>query len=43
MFHHVMIIVGLKNTFKKAIQLYRCEGLVGIRRGIRIIAGLGEK
>lgn len=29
---------GLKNTFKKAIQLYRREGLAGIRRGFRIVA-----
>ena len=29
---------GLKNTFKKAIRLYRREGLAGIRRGFGRIA-----
>jgi glycosyltransferase involved in cell wall biosynthesis/LmbE family N-acetylglucosaminyl deacetylase len=29
---------GLKNTFNKAIRLYRREGLAGIRRGFRIVA-----
>jgi glycosyltransferase involved in cell wall biosynthesis len=29
---------GLKNTFKKAVQLYRREGLAGIRFGFRIVA-----
>jgi glycosyltransferase involved in cell wall biosynthesis len=37
---------GLKNTLKKAMQLYRREGLAGIRRGFRIVAsstpGSGE-
>lgn len=33
---------GLKNTFKKAIQLYRREGLAGIRRGFRIVAASGQ-
>jgi glycosyltransferase involved in cell wall biosynthesis len=33
---------GLKNTVKKAIQLYRREGLAGIRRGFRIIATSGQ-
>jgi glycosyltransferase involved in cell wall biosynthesis len=26
---------GLKNTFKKALQLYRLEGFAGIKRGLR--------
>jgi len=29
---------GLKSTLKKAIQLYRREGLAGIKRGFRIVA-----
>ena len=29
---------GLKNTIKKAAQLYRREGLEGIKRGFRIVA-----
>jgi len=29
---------GLKNTCKKAIQLYRREGLAGIKRGFRMVA-----
>ena len=29
---------GLKNTLKKAIQLYHHEGLAGIRHGFRIVA-----
>ena len=29
---------GLKNTVKKAIQLYRREGLAGIKRGFRVVA-----
>jgi len=33
---------GLKNTLKKAIQLYRLEGLAGIRRGFRIVATSGQ-
>jgi glycosyltransferase involved in cell wall biosynthesis len=33
---------GLKNTFKKAIQLYRREGLAGIRRGFRTVATSGQ-
>jgi glycosyltransferase involved in cell wall biosynthesis len=33
---------GLKNTFKKAIQLYRREGLAGIKRGFRIVAASDE-
>ena len=33
---------GLKNTLKKAIQLYRREGLVGIRRGFKIVAISGQ-
>ena len=31
---------GLKRTFNKAILIYRCEGLEGIRRRIRIVATL---
>ena len=33
---------GLKSTLKQALQLYRREGLVGIRHGFRIVAGLGR-
>jgi glycosyltransferase involved in cell wall biosynthesis len=33
---------GLKNTLKKAIQLYRREGLAGIRRGFTIVATSGQ-
>jgi len=34
---------GLKNTFKKAIRLYRHGGMAGIKRGFRLMAGLGRK
>jgi glycosyltransferase involved in cell wall biosynthesis/predicted SAM-dependent methyltransferase len=33
---------GLKNTLKKAIQLYRREGWAGIKRGFRIVATSGQ-
>jgi glycosyltransferase involved in cell wall biosynthesis len=33
---------GLGNTVKKAILLYRSEGLTGIRRGFRIVATSGQ-
>lgn len=33
---------GLKNTLNKAIQLYRREGLTGIKRGFRIVATSGQ-
>ncbi len=33
---------GLRNTLNKAIQLYRQEGLAGIRRGLRIAATAGQ-
>jgi glycosyltransferase involved in cell wall biosynthesis len=33
---------GLKNTIKKAIQLYRREGMAGIRRGFGIVATSGQ-
>lgn len=33
---------GLKNTLTKATQLYRREGLAGIRRGFKIVATSGQ-
>jgi glycosyltransferase involved in cell wall biosynthesis len=33
---------GLKNTVKKAIRLYRSEGLTGIRRAFKIVATFGQ-
>ena len=33
---------GLKNTLKKAVQLYRREGVAGIRRGFEIVATSGQ-
>jgi glycosyltransferase involved in cell wall biosynthesis len=33
---------GLKNTFKKSVQLYRREGMEGIKRGFRIVAIAGQ-
>ena len=33
---------GLKNTYQKAIQLYRREGLAGIQRGFRMVATIGQ-
>jgi glycosyltransferase involved in cell wall biosynthesis len=33
---------GWKNTSKKAIQLYRSEGLAGIKRRFRIVASYGQ-
>jgi glycosyltransferase involved in cell wall biosynthesis len=33
---------GLKNTLKKAVRLYRREGLAGIRRGFKIVATSGQ-
>ena len=34
---------GLKKTTKKAIKLYRNEGLAGIKRGFRLVANLNSK
>ncbi|WP_283743906.1 glycosyltransferase [Sideroxydans sp. CL21] len=33
---------GLRNTVKKAVQVYRREGLQGIKRGFRIVATTGQ-
>jgi glycosyltransferase involved in cell wall biosynthesis len=33
---------GFNKTLKKAVQLYRCEGLAGIRRGLMMIATFGK-